>query len=332
MDSKIKKLHEENILVDSHLDLGAIINKYRKNGETKILNKYFLDDFKSASFNLIIAAIFIESEFLPDMALKMALRQIEAIYEDVSECSENFFIVKDEDDLEKIETTGKIGILMSLEGAEPIGRNLSFLNTFYRLGVRGLGLTWSRRNFVADGSYFRNPEEGVRGGLTPFGIQVVKRAEELGIFLDVSHLNDEGFEDMIKYSNKPFIASHSNARSLNNLKRNLTDEQIRKIGEKGGVVGVNGYKTIISENVNEQNISRLCDHIEFMTNIAGDKNIGFGFDLCNKYYNTGKKYDVIDDHSEVVKITEELLNRGMDEKIVIGILGRNFYEFLKKAL
>ncbi|MEA3424544.1 MAG: membrane dipeptidase [Bacillota bacterium] len=332
MDSKIKKLHEENILVDSHLDLGAIINKYRKNGETKILNKYFLDDFKSASFNLIIAAIFIESEFLPDMALKMALRQIEAIYEDVSECSENFFIVKDEDDLEKIETTGKIGILMSLEGAEPIGRNLSFLNIFYRLGVRGLGLTWSRRNFVADGSYFRNPEEGVRGGLTPFGIQVVKRAEELGIFLDVSHLNDEGFEDMIKYSNKPFIASHSNARSLNNLKRNLTDEQIRKIGEKGGVVGVNGYKTIISENVNEQNISRLCDHIEFMTNIAGDKNIGFGFDLCNKYYNTGKKYDVIDDHSEVVKITEELLNRGMDEKIVIGILGRNFYEFLKKAL
>ncbi|MCK5763335.1 MAG: membrane dipeptidase [Clostridiales bacterium] len=332
MDSKIKKFHEENILVDSHLDLGGIICKYRKTGEEKILNKYFLDDFKKSSFNLIIAAIFVESEFLPDMALKMAIRQIEGIYEDVLECSENFFVVKNNNDLEKIKTTGKIGILISLEGAEPIGMDLSFLNTFYRLGVRGLGLTWSRRNFAADGSYFKNPEEGIRGGLTPFGIKVVLRAEELGIFLDVSHLNDEGFEDVIKYSKKPFIASHSNARSLNNLKRNLTDDQIRQIGKNGGVIGVNGYKTIISENENEQNISKLCDHIEYMINIAGDKNIGFGFDLCNKYYNTGKKYDVIDDHSEVVKITEELLNRGMDEKIIIGILGRNFYEFLKKAL
>ncbi|MCD6435591.1 MAG: dipeptidase [Clostridiales bacterium] len=327
-----KKLHEENILIDSHLDLGGIILKYRANGETKVLNKYFLDDFKSASFNLIIAAVFIENDDLPDMALKIALRQIEGIYEDVLECSENFFIVKDKKDLEKVKELNKIGILISLEGAEPIGTDLSLLNTFYRLGVRALGLTWSRRNFVADGSYFGSPEEGIRGGLTPFGIKVVRRAQELGIFIDVSHLNDEGLKDVIKYSKKPFIASHSNSRVLNNITRNLTDDQLRQIGENGGVIGVNAYKSIISVDKNEQTILKMCDHIEHMVKIAGNKNVGFGFDLCNKYYNDGKKHDMLDDHSEAIKITEELLNRGMEEEIVIGILGKNFYEFLKKAL
>ncbi|MBN4074678.1 membrane dipeptidase [bacterium AH-315-E09] len=333
-NNKIHKLHEENIVVDAHLDLGLIIYNFRKKGQKAVLANHFLNDFRSSSFNLIIAAIFVRNEFLPDMALKVALKQVEAIYSDIAECRDNFFIVTNKVDLEKLISTDKIGILLSLEGADPIGMDLELLDTFYRLGVRGLGLTWSRRNFVADGSYFDSPKEGTRGGLTPFGIQVVSNAEKLGMFIDASHLNDEGFADLIKYSNKPFIASHSNARTLNNITRNLSDKQSKEIVSLGGVIGINGYKGIVSKNLEDQNINKLCDHIEYLLRLTSNKNVGFGFDFCNKCIDDSNEtnVDVLSNHSEVVKITEELLKRGINEDVIIGVLGRNFYEYLRKIL
>lgn len=327
-----EKIHKKSVVIDSHLDLGGIIYNYRSEGEKRVMETLFLDDFNKASFNFIIAAIFIENEYLPELALKMALNQVNAIYEDIKESSEDFMLVTTAKDMDEAIRKNKIGIIMSLEGVEPIYNNLGLLNIFYKLGVRGLGLTWSRRNYAADGSYFRSPEEGIRGGLTPFGIQLVRKAEEIGMFIDVSHLNDEGFSDVIKYTKNPFIASHSNSRTLNDIRRNITDKQIETIGTRKGVIGVNAYKKIVSSEEKYQDINRLCDHIEYLIKTAGEDSVGFGFDLCSKYYDNGKILDVLNNHSESLLITEELLKRGYKEDKIMKIIGGNYYIYLKNIL
>ncbi|BEP28651.1 dipeptidase [Helicovermis profundi] len=330
MFKKAKKILKDSVVIDAHLDLGGIVYNNRILGKTKILNELFLSDFREASVNFIIAAIFVETPFL-DSALKMALLQIEHLKADIKECKD-FVLVKNSFEMEEALKENKIGIIMSLEGLEPIGRNIELLNTFYELGIRGFGVTWSRRNFVADGSYFASPREGVLGGLTPFGIEVMKKAEELGLFIDISHINDIGFKDVFKYTTSAIIASHSNSRKLNNITRNLNDEQIIKIANRNGVIGVNAYKSIVSSNELKQNIIGLCDHIDYIVNLTSDENIGFGFDLCTKYYNTGKMYDSLRDHKEIIGLTIELLNRGYSEKSIKNIIGNNFYSYLLEKL
>jgi membrane dipeptidase len=314
-----------NYAIDAHLDLGSMILSRQKKGERDVLDRLFLEDFKEAKIKLVIAAVFIETDRV-EMALSEALQQIQALKNDMSS---SFKMVYKKSDLEDVMSSDKIGILLSLEGLEPIMRHIEFLDVFYDLGVRALGLTWSRRNYVADGSYFRTPREGIRGGLTPFGIAVVERAEKLGMILDVSHLNDPGFEDLNTYTKGPIIASHSNSRVLNPITRNLTDEQVKLIARRGGVIGVNAYTFIVHES--EHTIERLCDHIDHFIKIGGDDCVGFGFDFCDLYYDDGKKHDVIN-YQELHKISENLVGRGYSERLIGKIYGGNFYKFLKKML
>jgi len=290
-----------------------------------------LDDFKVAGFNFVVAAIYIDDVYLPELALRVALDQIVELTDEVDNC-EDFMIVTSKEDMKKAVEENKIGIMISLEGVEPIQKDINLLTVFYKMGVRGLGLTWSRRNFAADGSYFGNVEEGTRGGLTPFGIGLVKKAEEMGMFIDVSHLNDEGFNDVLKYTKKPFIASHSNSRKINPITRNLKDEQIKAIGERKGVIGLNAYTSIISENKKEQNISKICDHIEKIMEESGEDSIGYGFDLCGLISGVEEQIDVLKDHKESLKVTEELLKRGHSEETIKKIIGGNLFNFYNQVL
>ena len=325
-----KRIHNESIIFDAHLDLGGIIYNNRIKGKKEVLNELFLKDFRKVGVKFVIAAIFVENDVV-EMALKRGLLQIEAIKSDINECKD-FMIIRDSKDMEKSIRENKIGLILSLEGLEPIHKELELLNTFYELGVRGFGVTWARRNLVADGSYFRYPDEGVLGGLTPFGIQVMRRAEEIGFFIDVSHINDVGFDDVFKYTESSIIASHSNAREINKMPRNLSDDQIRKIASRNGVIGVNAYTEIVSPNENEQNVIKLCDHVDHLVKISSDKNVGFGFDLCTKYYDNGRIQDVLKSHEEVILITEELLKRKYSEESIKNIIGLNFYDYILKAL
>lgn len=222
---------------------------------------------------------------------------------------------------------------------EPIGDDIGLLRIFHELGVRAGGLVWSRRNYVADGCSFNPVEEGQRGGLTKFGVNVVKRMEDLNMVIDVSHLNDEGFQDVLKFTKKPFIASHSNSRTLHGRMRNLTDDQIKAIAERNGVIGINAYKNIAGVREGENPISRLADHIEYMVNLVGPEHVGYGFDLCNSFYNSELKYkfephtsDSLNSHAEAVFLTEELLRRGINEEDCKLIIGGNFFRIYNDIL
>lgn len=332
-------LHNNNVVVDTHLDLaGEIYNRYLA-GEKEVIKNRYLSDFKKGGFNIIVSSLFMDDIFLPEMALRVTLGQITALMEDVESCNGEVVLVKTKKQLQNVVKENKIGIILSFEGLDPIGNDIKLLKIFYELGVRAAGLVWSRRNYVADGCSFSPVEEGQRGGLSRFGVQVVRKMEEMNMLIDVSHLNDEGFDDIIKFTNKPFIASHSNARSIHGRMRNLTDDQIKKIAERNGVIGINAYKSIAGVKDGENPINKLADHIVYMVNLVGASHVGYGFDLCNSYYDSELKFkfesnnsDSLSSHADAVLLTEELLRRGIKEEDVKLIIGGNFYRVFNDIL
>lgn len=332
-------LHKNNVVVDTHLDLaGEIYNRYLA-GEKEVIKNRYLENFKKGGFNIVVSSLYVDDIFLPELGLRTALGQISALMEDVEMCGGEVVLIKTREQLQTVVKENKIGIILSFEGLDPIGNDIKLLKIFYELGVRAAGLVWSRRNYVADGCSFNPVEEGQRGGLTKFGVKVVRKMEEMNMLIDVSHLNDEGFWDIMKFTNKPFIASHSNVRNIHDRMRNLTDEQIKAIAERNGVIGINAYKNIAGVKEGEDPIKKLADHVEHMVNLVGPRHVGFGFDLCNGYYESELKFkfephnsDSLDSHADAVLITEELLRRGISEEDAKLIIGGNFYRVFNDLL
>ena len=339
---RIEHIHRDFTIVDGHFDLAMEVEKQRGYGRKKVIETDYLPKFIEGGFNFIVSSLFIDGEYLPEMGLRKALDQISALYEDIDESSDKLMICKNYDDMERAKKENKIGILISFEGVEPLYNDISLLRIFYELGVRGLGLTWSRRNFAADGCHFSPVEEGTKGGLTDFGVKVVKEAERLGMFIDVSHLNDEGFWDVMKLTDRPIIASHSNSRVITNVMRNLTDEQIKALTSKDGVIGVNAAAMIVSQNLEEATVEKYADHIDYLVKVAGVEHVGLGFDFCDhlaKYRTEEDKkrkerhsFDVIKGHSKIHELTSILINRGYTDEHLRLIYGENFMRVYKNIL
>lgn len=338
-----KEILISSVVVDSHLDLMFDLLRQRECGRKHVLEEDYLDDFKKGGVNVVISSIFISGEFLPGMALRRALNQINALYEELEESKDAFSLCRSYNEIIAAINEDKIAILMSFEGVEPLYNDISLLNMFYQLGVRLIGLTWSRRNYAADGCLFGNVEEGKKGGLTGFGVEIVKRAEELGMIIDVSHLNDEGFWDVMKYSHQPVIASHSNCRALVNITRNLSDEQIKAIASSNGVIGMNCASVMVSDETDTcANIEGFVDHIDHIGSLVGYDYIGFGFDFCDrivKYFSGDdfeglkrKPFDTIKGHADIHNIVVEMKNRDFERPQVNNILGINYMNVFKKIL
>ena len=203
---------------------------------------------------------------------------------------------------------------------------------------RALGLVWSRRNYVGDGSVFIEKQQGRRGGLTSFGLELIEKAEKLGMFIDVSHLNDEGFWDVIDTVSRPIIASHSNCRSLAPSMRNLTDDQIQAVAGKGGVIGMNSINRFVRDGGNDATIGDLIDHVDHIADVGGVEHVGLGIDLCDSFpdhltmgraLNTA---DVVKTHAGLGEFTAELVVRGYSDEQILMILGDNFMRVFDEIL
>ncbi len=337
----VNALHEKALTIDAHFDLPLDVAGRRERGQRKVIETHYLDGLRQGKVNLVVAAIFIEDYFLPEMALRRALDQISYLFQEIEESSETIRLCKTTEDILHTKENGQIGIMLSFEGAEPLQNDIHLLRIFYELGVRGIGLTWSRRNYVGDGAFFRDVREGQKGGLTKFGVEVIEAAEALGMFIDVSHLNDEGFWDVMEIAKKPVIASHSNCRALAGSKRNLTDTQIETLVEKGGVIGMNaaaafiGDISVLSARLSAEN---LLDHVDHIVKIAGIEHVGLGLDLCDcleDYLTLGQNletYDVLDGHQSLHEITSGLLKRGYSADDILLILGGNFMRVFQETL
>ena len=167
---------------------------------------------------------------------------------------------------------GKISGILSIEGGEALEGKMENLHTFHRMGVRAMTLTWNYKNEIGNGA------GEATGGLTDFGKNVIAEMEKLGMVVDVSHLNDDGFWDVVKFAKKPFIASHSNSRKITNVRRNLTDAQMKAIAQSGGVIGINLCPIFLTQRISATS-DDVLRHIDHMMKVVGCDHIGFGCDF-----------------------------------------------------
>ncbi len=184
-------------------------------------------------------------------------------------------------DLEENERAGRMSAFLTLEDGRAVRGSLERLKGFYDRGVRLITLTWNADNCFGRANY-RDGAFGGRGsGLTDFGKEAVRYMNGLGMLVDVSHLSDEGFYDVAAVSEKPFIASHSNARALTFCSRNLSDGMLRLLGERGGVTGVNFACEFLAErpDCRESTVSRLAAHAKHIVNCGGEEVLALGSDL-----------------------------------------------------
>lgn len=328
--------------VDAHLDLAFDVERQRAYGKRKVLETQYLDSLRRGNVGILVSSVFVENMFIPEMALRVALRQVAALKADIGECGEHFAFCVTMAEADGAIEAGKIAILLSLEDCIPIYNDLPLLDIFYDLGVRMVGLSWSRRNWACDGAAFTPQETGAQGGLTEFGIRLVKRCEERKLLIDVSHINERGFYDVVNTAKKPFIASHSNARHFVNSERNLSDQQIRIIAERGGVIGVNAMNFVNCNTDAEESLERVADHIEYMAELGGIGCVGLGFDLNDqilKYIPQDELAliarpcrDLIKGHGEIPKLLAVLGDRGFSEEEIQCIGGENFRRVYREVM
>lgn len=217
----------------------------------------------------------------------------------------------------------KIACFIEAEGAEILGESLLELDRLYEAGLRILTLSWNYDNAVCDSIAGNNRHNG----LSAFGRQVVEKAEGLGILIDISHASDKTFSDVVQISRKPFIASHSNSRSVCSHRRNLTDKQINCIAKSGGVIGINLCPDFLNNSGNAD-LMDIIRHIEHISALVGTAFLGFGCDF-DGIDNLPMGISGVQDMS---KIIDTLLKLNYKEEDVENIAGLNFTRLLHRIL
>lgn len=245
----------------------------------------------------------------------------------LKECSGYLAPAHNAAELEANQKAGKISAFLTIENGFPVRGELDNLKKFYDMGVRLITLTWNDANCFGH-PHSGDPEEMSRG-LTGFGKEAVSYMNELGILVDVSHLSDGGFYDVAKLSKKPFVASHSNCRALSPATRNLTDEMIHILAEKGGVAGINFAPFFLNEDVTDEHsrVERMCDHVCHLIDKGGVECVGIGTD-----------FDGIDGKLEIADCTgmqllfEALHRRGLSEDVIEKIAYGNVARVIRDVM
>jgi membrane dipeptidase len=223
-----------------------------------------------------------------------------------------------------------VAAVLHLEGAEPIGPDLAELEVLHAAGLRSLGLTWSRPNAFATGVPFGFPGSPDQGpGLTDRGRALVRACGELGILVDVSHLNARGFWDVLDASDGPLVASHSNAHVLCPSPRNLTDDQLRALGERGGLVGINFHVSFLradgAENADTPLVT-IVEHALHVAQVAGADCVGLGSDFDGAVMPAA-----LGDVTGLPALLAALSEAGFSPAEVDGIASRNWHRVLAAA-
>lgn len=261
------------LIVDTHCDTATAIIRTENNLYSNQLH-VDLQRMQQAGSYVQFFAAFIDHGRFRGNEMRRAVQIIDRIYCEAEAYSEHMEICRSYKDICNAVEKGRVAAVISIEGGEALEGELSALRTFYRLGVRSICLTWNYRNEIADGVGAASSG----GGLTQFGIEVVAEMNRLGMLVDVSHLSDKGFWDVIGLSKAPIIASHSNARAICGHQRNLTDEQIEALKKNGGVMGLNLYPGFLNDS-GKASIDDIIKHIEYITAISGEDHIGIGADF-----------------------------------------------------
>ncbi len=269
---------------------------------------------------------------------------------------ENIIIAKTSEDVYRAKREGKVSFFICSQHGAVIERNTGLLKIFYDLGMRVFGLCYSLRNYIADGC-----NEITDAGLSAFGQRVVKKCNDLGMVIDLSHVGRQSSLEAIELSKDPVCFTHSNAMKVYRSRRNLYDDQIQAIGERNGVIGVNGWGPMVKQltsNEDKPTLSDMLDHLDYMVGLVGVDHVGMGLDVgwgrTAEEVESDKKMPGFSagaeritmsgpyeysHHNWYVKelwdpedwplITDGLVARGYSDDEILKILGENFMRVFK---
>jgi|GEM_PF-1040494 len=235
--------------------------------------------------------------------------------------SKQLLLVKNYQDYLALKKTKQIGILLHIEGADFVDKNLVLLEAVYNLGVRSIGLTHNEKNYLAGGALSR-------GGLTKFGAQVIEKAQELGMIVDLAHLNKKSFYQALKAIKPPFMVSHCGISAIKNHPRNLDDSQIREIKRKGGIIGL----AFAPNFYNTNNLEELVAAFSYLKKKIGLDSVAIGSDFDGII--SEKLFIGLEDVSKMNNLERAFLKEGFSQKEIEGIFFKNvekkLLSYLKK--
>jgi membrane dipeptidase len=333
-------LHEGTGVFDAHSDLLYTVVREHDLGNDRVIEDQFLPGMRAGGIDMRVAPIYLDAEQSQEPATRHGLRMAESLHREV-EASDELELATTAREVRAGVDSDPVTFVLGMEGAEPLKGDVSVLDAFYRLGLRVLGLVHSRRNLAGDGAFFEPTRSGRSGGLSSFGVRAVERCAERGVVVDVSHLNEPGFWDVVEYGTDPFVASHSNCRALCDHPRNLHDDQIRAVAESGGVVGINAVEAFLPGD--DTDVETVVDQIEHVVDVAGIEHVGLGFDFYEynvEYMSPAEREYMIDIASptglerdeDVPNLTPALLDRGFGPDEVRKVLKLNFVRVLEAVL
>lgn len=379
---RAEKLHREAIVLDTHndvtsaiLDEGFDLGMRGDDPSAKTKTHTDLRRMKEGGMDAQFFAVYVGREYVnkkPEEgggAARRALDMIGVVYEQVRRHPETLEMAYTVADIRRIARKGKIAALMGIEGGHAIEDSLHALRMFYRLGIRYMTLTHTNTNNWADSEGdLNNPNVKHHNGLTEFGREVVREMNRIGMMVDISHVADKTFFDVIETTRAPVIASHSSARALAPHTRNMNDDMLKALAKNGGVVMVNFYDGFLDRQKAEFNmrsremqreiaakypnepqrvaeemrkwreanapagktpLSVLLDHFDHIIKVAGIDHVGVGADLDGIPF-TGLP-EGIEDVAKMPVLTLELMRRGYSDADIKKILGENLLRVMSEV-
>jgi len=329
LEERAAQFHEKTFLIELHCDYPVDLVRRKRKGEKQVMERLWLPRMRRGGVNasnmivggdtlasgktmdeVLEALCYFQEELaeLPDVVAAASVAEIEAAFR-----------------------SGKIAVFFGLEGAGPLGTRITNLRMAYQLGVRLVQPTWNARNLIADGC----KEEVSGGGLTSYGREFIREMNRLGMIIDLSHLSERGVEDILAVSSQPVVWTHSNCRALCDHPRNITDEVMKRVADKGGMIGVVFYPLFLRTDGKWPNIDDVLRHIDHMLKVVGEDHIGLGPDFINFSPELihqppipcyPERLESVDD---LPNLTVAMMRHGYKENTMEKIMGRNFLRVAK---
>lgn len=307
--------------IDLHCDTAGRIF-YEDLNLKKSICKVDMEKLKKGNNLAQVFAIFVDQD-LNRNPYEEFLKIYNSFMKEIKLNDSEIEIVTNVRQLEDVKRKNKLAAFLSIEEGEVIRGKVENLKNVYDMGIRILTVTWNYKNKLGYPNYnFKYADKG----LTEKGIEIIKECESLGIIPDVSHLSDKGFYDLAEVSRKPFIASHSNARTVTNHARNLTDEMIRLLAEKGGVMGLNFCSEFLGDSI-VSSLEEITMHASHIKNVGGIDVLCLGSDF------DGIMNEVeIKDASEFYKLEDALKKKGFTESEIEKVFYKNVLRVFDECL
>ena len=357
ISEQARKVHFSSIVLDTHIDVTPKLQTSWKFDEEHKDGHIDLPRMRKGGLNALFFSIYMAGTVTGPKAVNDAIERIAAVHRLAEQMPDRVALCVTADDVRKAHKQGKIAALMGMEGGHMINNSLAVLRMYAELGVRYLTLTHSVNVDWADSS----GDQAKHNGLTDFGRDVVRELNRLGVMVDISHVADKTFWDAIEVSKAPMIASHSSCRAISGHARNMTDDMIKALASKGGVIQINYLDQFIDNDLfqysqksqplmrelqqkypGRENLDRrreevakqfgpapkaswekIVEHIDHAVKLVGADHVGLGSDFDGGSMPVG-----MEDCTQLPKITEALMRKGYSTSDIRKILGENTLRLL----